>query len=281
MEKPQWGNPNDFSLCFRIAEKKYAIDFLKKGSIKFGLPRNWVLKAETEGIGRGDPFEGAIAGFNCFDLMHFSEFRGKYSGEQFESHCVDGTVYMKRSPAMDLPCFCLFTLRNSSFVCPQECGKQQLSTYISSDLFRDFCGEMTEEEYLLMPENEKPAIVVIEDFAAFREKMCSSLMELGIKREEILVRQICYYDFHKYGKYSWFDLDCSFPYELTYKNISFEHQSECRFIINSKNREAMDYLKKNIVSIGSLEGIAQMMNEYPLQGLKVVLTGNVELSRNQ
>ena len=43
----------------------------------------------------------------------------------------------------------------------------------------------------------------------------------------------------------------------------------------------MDYLKKNIVSIGSLEGIAQMMNEYPLQGLKVVLTGNVELSRNQ
>lgn len=42
MDKPQWGNPDNFSMAFRCMKQKDARPFFEKGRIKFGTPRSWV-----------------------------------------------------------------------------------------------------------------------------------------------------------------------------------------------------------------------------------------------
>ena len=42
MDKPQWGNPDNFSMVFRCMKQKDVRPFFEKGRIKFGTPRSWV-----------------------------------------------------------------------------------------------------------------------------------------------------------------------------------------------------------------------------------------------
>ena len=70
MDKPQWGNPDNFSMVFRCMKQKDARPFFEKGRIKFGTPRSWVEWEKEHGNGRGDQFEGTLATFNIFDVEH-------------------------------------------------------------------------------------------------------------------------------------------------------------------------------------------------------------------
>ena len=54
MDKPQWENPDDFSMAFRCMKQKDARPFFEKGRIKFGTPRSWVGWEKKHGNGRGD-----------------------------------------------------------------------------------------------------------------------------------------------------------------------------------------------------------------------------------
>ena len=47
---------------------------------------------------------------------------------------------------MHLPCFCLYYLKNSMFICPKEPGIQKLKTSIPYSYFRDFADNMSPEE---------------------------------------------------------------------------------------------------------------------------------------
>ena len=78
MDKPQWENPDDFSMAFRCMKQKDARPFFEKGRIKFGTPRSWVEWEKEHGNGRGDQFEGTLATFNIFDVEHAIHAIKKY-----------------------------------------------------------------------------------------------------------------------------------------------------------------------------------------------------------
>ena len=78
MDKPQWGNPDNFSMVFRCMKQKDARPFFEKGQIKFGTPRSWVEWEKEHGNGRGDQFEGTLATFNIFDVEHAVQAIKKY-----------------------------------------------------------------------------------------------------------------------------------------------------------------------------------------------------------
>ena len=78
MDKPQWGNPDNFSMVFRCMKQKYARLFFEKGQIKFSTPRSWVEWEKKHGDGRGDQFEGTLATFNIFDVEHATQAIQKY-----------------------------------------------------------------------------------------------------------------------------------------------------------------------------------------------------------
>lgn len=276
MSEPQWLNPNSFSLCFRISEEKYAEAFLERGSIKFGTPQKWVDYARTKGTGRGDLFEGATAGFHCLDIEHYSDLQNKYPADQISCLEFDGTIYVKRTLAMNIPCFCVYVLKNSMFPCPSQDGQNVLCTQIGSKLFTDFAGDITEEKFQSAPKGDRPSIIVIENFAELQNRLESHLLGMGIKKEEIIVNLVHYHDFHMHGKQSWFDLMKPFPHELFLKDAKFAYQSECRFVINSKNDNAMDILRNSVIEIGSLIDIGKIIYDYPYKGMTIDLHTNVK-----
>lgn len=66
----------------------------------------------------------------------------------------------------------------------------------------------------------------------------------------------------------WFDLCQKPPLELAFKDTSFSNQSEARFIINTKNEAAADYLRNNVIQLGDLSDIAKIAEGYFSEGLE-------------
>ena len=56
----EWVNPEDVYACVISLKKKYAVQLLQKGVLKFNSPENWTKYALDNSIGRGDLLEGAF-----------------------------------------------------------------------------------------------------------------------------------------------------------------------------------------------------------------------------
>ncbi len=86
-------------------------------------------------------------------------------------------------------------------------------------------------------------------------------MALGLKRREIIITGVRYFDFEKYGQFGWWDFGRNPPMELAIKHKRFESQSEARIIINTDDIRMRRILEKPI-EIGSLKDIASVSNTY-------------------
>ena len=102
---------------------------------------------------------------------------------------------------MHLPCFCLYYLKNSMFICPKEPGIQKLKTSIPYSYFRDFADNMSPEEVQKLPEDERPVLIVIEDYPEFKRRLVHKLIEIGLLDREIIETKVSYFDFDQYGEF--------------------------------------------------------------------------------
>lgn len=276
---PQWDNPNEFTMVFRCTRKDYAEALVNKGILKFNSPESWVNEAELNGEGRGDRLEGTIAAYSLNDINTFIKLYDKYKMHSDLFITPIGEYgYLKRRNVMKLPCYCFFILKNSMFDCPSTEGRHRLKTTISGSYFRDFANNLEPEEAEKLPENEQPSIVIIKDFDVFRTRLKSYLLNLGLEEEEIIDINCAYYDFGKFirpGQCGWCDLNKEPPYELSIKSKKFEHQSEARFIINTKKKDIQEYLLNNVIEIGTLEDIAESYTGYLHGGVSIEGTFSV------
>lgn len=259
----QWGNPDDFMMAFRCTKKEFAESFVNKGAIKFNSPESWVNEASVKGEGRGDRLEGTIAACNHSEIENFSQLYQKYK-KYNDLFCtvIDDVAYFKRKKVMNLPCYCFYILKNSMFTCPNEEGKHRLKTTVPSSYFKDFANNLEPEQEEKLPESEKPSLVIIKDFELFRTRLKKHLFKLGIMEEEIIEISVAYYDYFQYGRNGWFDLNKEPPFELSVKSMKFIYQNELRFIINTKNIDIKEYLRNNVIEIGSLSDISKIANNY-------------------
>lgn len=261
----------DYFLALRCTTHKYAKDFVEKGEIKFSTPKSWVEYEEKYGKGRGDTLEGTFACCNLLDYENMKKLSVKYklsADTNIEKYLKDGKVYFKHKDVMNLPVFCLYLLKADAFEWPDEAGWHTIRSLIPAKYFCDFAGQRSPEEIKKLPIDEQPSVVVIRDLDALKKRIVSYLLSLGIGKDEILITPISYYDFNQFGPYGWVDLCQAPPYELTIKDSSFSGQSEVRFIINTTNSSAADYLRNNAIHIGSLSDIAKNIDGYFAGGLE-------------
>ena len=290
MDKPRWANPDDFSMVFRCMKQEYARLFFEKGQIKFSTPRSWVEWEKKHGDGRGDQLEGTLATFDIFDAEHAAQAIKKYCAayndmkllakyytayEDIEPMLNGNRCYLKRRSDMDLPCLCLYYLKNSMFPCPNAPGIHTLQCDIPASYFRDFADNATPEYVNSLSADDKPAVVIIKDYPAFKQRLIEKLLSLGIRREEIIEIGVSYIDFEQYGESGWWDFGQRSPKELAVKHIRFANQSEGRFIINTQRSEVRKMLSDSI-EIGSLEDISQLCNQYFYDGIQVILQVTVD-----
>lgn len=275
----EWVNPDEFFLTLRCTEAKYADSFLEKGAIKFNTPQSWVNREIELGEGRGDKFEGTIAIYNEYDIENMKLINEKYNKySEIERVGYDGKIYLKNSRSMNLPCYCFYIMKNSLFKCPEEDGRINLKSMIEGIYFRDFTDNMTVEQVEALDDIDKPALIVIKNFDAFKSRIVKALLEIGVKEHEIIISQVSYYNFNINGKYGWWDFGQKFPNELTIKDTRFKEQSEARIIINTDNIKIKEYLKDNVLEIGPMKDIAEVIKEYFYDGIDVEINADI---RNQ
>ena len=176
---------------------------------------------------------------------------------------------------MDLPCLCLYYLKNSMLPCPNTPGVHTLQCDIPASYFRDFADNAAPEYINSLSADDKPAVVIIKDYPAFKQRLIEKMLSLGFRREEIIEIGVSYIDFEQYGESGWWDFGQRSPKELAVKHIRFANQSEGRFIINTQRSEVRKMLSDSI-EIGSLEDISQLCNQYFYDGIQVTLQVTVD-----
>ena len=276
MEEGVWANPENFFGVFRCTSEKYAETFLSKGEIKFNTPNSWVKYAFEKGEGRGDKLEGTMATFHMFDIEHAIELNEKYKNySDLMRVSIGKRVYLKRARDMALPCFCFYILKESMFKCPNIEGKHKLTATVPASYFRDFMDNLDPSEVEKKDQKDKPAVIFVEKYQEFEQRIVIALMALGLKREEIIITRVQYIDFEKFGQYSWWDFGQKPPMELAIKDKRFESQSEARIIINTDDIRIRRILDKPI-EIGSLKDIASVSNTYLHGGMSIELTAEIK-----
>lgn len=273
----EWAKPNDFSIVCRLTSSKYADSFLDTGSIKFNTPQSWIDYSKKYGDGRGDGYEGTLAFCGSLDVERISELIGKY-----ESGCVlnpnsrpllkevsGERLFLKDERSLKLPCFCVYIMKNSLFPCPDSAGKHKVTAEIPASYFRDFSDNLLPDEVEKLPLEDQPALITIFNFNEFKNRLYKALRKLGLEDTEILLRDVSYFDFEKYGPNGWIDFGKTYPEELLVKNIRFAEQSEARVIIKTMKKEIIKRLIDAPIELGCMRDISQVHKGYLDQGVFV------------
>ncbi|KKX99936.1 hypothetical protein VN21_16940 [Paraclostridium benzoelyticum] len=251
--------PNIINL-FRCTERQYAESFCEKGNMKFNTPGYWIELEKEEGKGRGDLLEGVCASVHKEDipmLAQLKDIRENICGET-----IDNITYLRSKDILELPSYCFFGLdvKDFSDVKGDKYGQNKYQTTVIQQYFKDFSDNTTKEVAKELPMHKQPVLVMINNPNKFFERLINYLIELGLKREEILINPVEYIDKSK-GFYSLKEL---YPGELFLKDSSFEYQREVRVVINTKNKEILSKLSSNnnIINIGDLSDIANIEEFY-------------------
>jgi hypothetical protein len=254
---------------FRCTENQYANSFCKEGTIKLNAPKYWIDLEKEEGKGRGDVLEGVYASFSFLDtdnILYYRNFRNNVSG-----HTVDNVTYLRSNDVLELPSFCLYGIYDQSFQMRYfpETQKWAKVTYVTRDYFRDFSKYETRAEIELLSEEKRPVLVIIQSPNKFFERIYNYFEKIGISRNEVLVQPVKYMD-----KSTPFIVKDIFPSELFLKDKSFQHQSELRIVIKTKNVKALKKLRDTnyIINIGNLTDITEVYSYY-LDDMLIELDG--------
>ncbi|WP_300349148.1 hypothetical protein [Clostridium sp.] len=259
---------NDFKTimllkCF--TNKKYAQDFLDSGKLKFGNPQEWIEAWEKEGSGRGDLLEGSFA--SIASIMKQDYIRKSKLYRLSRSNTIEmidsrnGHIHFKSQDVLNLPTCCFFGLNDNMFthMSKGEDGEKYPSGKIKKSYFKDFAKSLDKETYKNCSEEERPALIIINNPMEFRRRFINYFISNGLKPEEIFYAPVEYVD-----KDEEFFIESSMPTELFTKDIKFSNQSEIRIVLNTKNKNFLKMLNKSngIIELGNMSDIARIEDYY-------------------
>jgi hypothetical protein len=261
---------NNILWLIRCTKYEYAKQFIDEGVIMFNTPFNWIEMEKNEGKGRGDILEGIYASSPIHDFnkkIILQKLRKNVISEQYK-----GNTVFRASTILDIPCFSLFVLSDTSFSNNffTETNKYAITTKLIKKYFNDFSNHTTRAEIDSLEQDDRPVVLIIQSPKKFLDRINESLIKIGFQKEDVLI------DFVQYtNKNQFFLSTLPYPQELFFKDSSFKHQSELRIIINSKNKHAIDKFKKNgrFVKLGSTSDFA-IIHDYYLDDMLIEKRGN-------
>lgn len=264
----EWLNPNAIYEDIVSLKRKFAQNFLTKGTIKFSTPASWVEYAFNNATGRGDILEGSYAAYPYDSNVRkfILENQNPDSDVVPILYKNSNLLHLKHRESMQLPCYCFYMFKLKQFTIQRNRGKLEAKATIPARYFRgleDGRNWLTENE---LDKGEQLVSVIVENHEEFIKRIKSALNEIGVSNNEIIIRPIKYYELDKpYCKRR------QHPMELFVKDKQFEDQSEGRIVIHTKNKEAERYLRENTIDIGSIEDIAYLDDHYYSGGMFVTM----------
>ncbi|WP_202709659.1 hypothetical protein [Sporosalibacterium faouarense] len=199
------------------------------------------------------------ASFPLLDSHNILKYRKKRN--IVKGNTIGEITYLRSDDILDMPSYCMFGLFNHSFKTQyfEETQKWADVKYVTRDYFKDFYDYESREEIENIPEEKQPVLLIIQSPNKFFERIYNYFEKIGIKRNEVLIWPVRYLD-----KSKPFMTTSQFPSELFLKDKCFEHQSEVRIVINTKNKKALKKLRSEnyIINIGSLHDITQIYSYY-------------------
>lgn len=239
----------------RIVERKYAKDFIEKGSLKFGIPLNWITYSTA---GRGDPLEGTYSGRDMLLKDDLSNFISRKSSQE---KLISGRIYKYSLQILHIPCVCFYGINNTHFHYSYNARLERNEWTGKVDLkyFEELRDNMSKEKIESMKYEEQPVVIFIKSAHELKLRIIKALRKYGFSEKDVICGPVSYIDKGKN-----FNLYVKFPFELMYKDSKYSKQSEIRFIINSYNKYLIKKLEKNnyVIDIGYMGDIAQIYDMY-------------------
>lgn len=245
-------------LLFRCTRRKYAESFVK-GELFLNQPKNWIQIEKNGNKGQGDILEGTFLSAKENDN---SSFIDKLKKDRSLTYFYEnGFIYFRRKKIEELYSICFYGLKDNSFTQKniEENGKVHYISRVENSYFTDFSNNMTESDYKLIDDNEKPVVMFINNPHKFFERVRDALKKIGIKEEEIIISPVEYIDKNVISFSA-----IPYPHELLLKDSYYSKQSEIRIIVNSSNDKFIKYMKdnNNTLNIGNIEDIVEIYDYY-------------------
>ena len=264
----KWVNPNAIYEYIVSLKRKFATNFLTKGTIKFSTPANWVDYSFNNATGRGDILEGSYAAYPYDSDVRKIILMNHYLDSDVVPILYKNSnlLHLKHKETMQLPCYCFYIIYLKQFVIHRNKDTIEAKAVVPARYFRgleDGRNWLSENE---LERGEQLVSVIIEDYNEFFRRIKKALNTIGVADSEIIMRPIKYYE-----------LDQPYcqrrrhPMELFVKDKQFSDQSEGRIVIHTKNKKAEDYLRNNTINIGSIEDIAYLDDHYYSGGMFITM----------
>ncbi len=256
------------SLVFIVCiKKKYAKDFLDKGTIRFAKPSEWI----PDNTSRGDCFEGVYASRASNDSAMkriLLEMRPQSSEMRIEDK-----FYYKSNSSCNMRAYCMYSLFDVSL----HLNKRRSQDHrfhkvgkISQQYFHGLFPDWDKDKYEKADDDDKPMVLIIHP-DNFVKKILSSLEQIGVYKDEILFQPIQYFDYKKEP----FIIN---PYlmELFYKDKFYYNQHEVRFVINTKRKCIKEYFDNNdgILFLGPMDDSVATVSDFYFEDMQVEIRDN-------
>ena len=267
-------------VIFKMMERKWIEKLYSHGELRFSAPEKWVQCEKENGRGQGDKYEGVFA-IDVIGEDREEEFRKRYKKNLLVTE-EGGKKFYQLRKTLGWPTYCFYSLADQHFCCESEinnAGVYNFRTEITGYYFQDFARGRTAEEINLLPEDERPALLVIlgyDNIRLFVNKVRKALFKkYGITNSEFLFDQVVY-DYSRECDKSYTSIREYPPKELFYKGKEFEYQREGRFVINSKKYWISDCHSQYLdIEIGSMESYAKVVHEYTPEGLNFLVQAEI------
>lgn len=258
--------PEKTHLFIKCLEHRYAKAFIECGAMHFAMPSEWM----PDGTSRGDSLEGVYASQFGFDptldkLLRFLR-REPFTVKKGEM------LFYKSKEVASFRVYCLYGL-NSNSMHLQEYRSQDHQFHnagvVKKEYFRNLFPDVTPEGMKRIEETRRPAALFIKP-DAFVDLLTRKLMEWGVKKEEIYIGPIRYYDYFyealPVGKE---------PIELFCKHNAYEEQSEIRIVIDTR-RETVKRLFDNngIIELGPIDDKIALLQDSYFEDVWFEIRGN-------
>lgn len=247
--------PEITHLFIKCLEYRYARAFIERGAMHFAMPSEW----EPDGTSRGDNLEGVYAsqmGFDpTLDLLLKSLRKESFTINSGEM------LFYKSKEVTSFRAYCLYGLNNNCMYLQEKRSQDHQfhkAGLVKKEYFRNLFPNVTPEMVDKIEEGIRPAALFIKP-DAFVELLTRKLMEWGVKKEEIYIGPIRYYDFFLEA----LPVDRE-PVELFCKHNAYEEQSEIRIVIDTRREEVRKLFENDgNIELGPIdEKIASLHDSY-------------------
>lgn len=246
--------PERTLLMLKCLEYKFAKAFIDTGSMKFATPSSWIPDCTK----RGDILEGVYASQRGLDKEQDrflkSLRKAPYTIRQ------NGFTFYKSRPIVEYRAYCLYGL-NSDNMHMQTFRSQDHQFHkvgcVKKEFFHELYPCITKDTIDALGD-DRPAVLIIRP-DKFCERVANNLIEMGLRKDEILISPVFYTNnFRKPF------IIFNEPEELFSKDISYAAQSEIRIAVDTRRNEIRELFEKTngIIEVGPIDESIATLSEF-------------------